>query len=238
MVDLVLGDAEQRALRRLLQVEPTPGAPVTTTAVLQSVLALVGGDAVAVTITDRSGQVVGEACVPPAAAGRGAREVVDSMELAWSGERGYAARLHVARASRRFGERDAAMLRLVSPVLARLLRGVGASGPASLTLQERRVLGLVAEGRSNSDIAGLLHVSPSTVRKHLEHAYRKLGVHSRLAAVATLEGSSTRVTWRRRTPEIRRKANGVALGGEDSWDPCLPEGMSRPVVPQSPSPPS
>jgi Bacterial regulatory proteins, luxR family len=31
-------------------------------------------------------------------------------------------------------------------------------------------------------------VAPSTVRKHLEHIFRKLGVTSRLAAVAALQG--------------------------------------------------
>jgi len=57
---------------------------------------------------------------------------------------------------------------------------------ASLTVQERRVLGIVAAGLSNAEIAEQLFVSPCTVRKHLENAYRKLGVTNRVAAVAAV----------------------------------------------------
>ena len=46
----------------------------------------------------------------------------------------------------------------------------------------------VAAGRSNAEIAEHLFVAESTVRKHLEHSFRKLGVSSRLAAVAALQG--------------------------------------------------
>ena len=46
----------------------------------------------------------------------------------------------------------------------------------------------VAAGRSNADIADRLFIAESTVRKHLEHSFRKLGVTSRLAAVAALQG--------------------------------------------------
>ena len=55
---------------------------------------------------------------------------------------------------------------------------------ADLTPREHEVLGLVAEGLTNTEIARRLWVAPSTVAKHLEQAYRKLGVGSRTAAVA------------------------------------------------------
>jgi DNA-binding CsgD family transcriptional regulator len=55
---------------------------------------------------------------------------------------------------------------------------------ASLTRREREILGLVAEGRSNAEIAAGLWISPGTVRNHLHHVYEKLGVGSRTAAVA------------------------------------------------------
>ena len=60
------------------------------------------------------------------------------------------------------------------------------SHEARLTPREREVLGLVAEGLTNDEIARRLWVAPSTVAKHLEQAYSKLGVHSRTAAVARL----------------------------------------------------
>ena len=59
-----------------------------------------------------------------------------------------------------------------------------------LTPREREVMNLVAEGRTNAEIAERLWVSPVTVRKHLEHVYAKLGVHTRTAAAALTEGRS------------------------------------------------
>jgi DNA-binding CsgD family transcriptional regulator len=61
------------------------------------------------------------------------------------------------------------------------------SGWASLTPTEREVVGLVAEGLRNADIAQRLFVSPSTVKTHLAHIFSKLGVTTRaeLAALVT-----------------------------------------------------
>jgi pimeloyl-ACP methyl ester carboxylesterase/DNA-binding CsgD family transcriptional regulator len=58
-----------------------------------------------------------------------------------------------------------------------------------LSSREREVLRWVARGKPNAEIATALYVSESTVRKHLQNAYRKLGVTSRTAAVALLTGS-------------------------------------------------
>jgi DNA-binding CsgD family transcriptional regulator len=52
-----------------------------------------------------------------------------------------------------------------------------------LTQREREVLALVAEGCTNQAIGHALEVSPRTVAKHLEHAYRKLEVSGRVQAV-------------------------------------------------------
>lgn len=45
--------------------------------------------------------------------------------------------------------------------------------------RERTVLGLYADGLGADDIAELFVISPHTVRTHIKHAYRRLGVHSR-----------------------------------------------------------
>jgi DNA-binding NarL/FixJ family response regulator len=45
------------------------------------------------------------------------------------------------------------------------------------------VLSLVREGLTNAEIAQRLFVSTTTVRKHLENIFGKLGVHTRTAAV-------------------------------------------------------
>jgi len=56
------------------------------------------------------------------------------------------------------------------------------SWPAGLTAREVEVLGLVARGWSNKQIAQRLVVTPKTVSNHVEHIYSKIGVSSRAAA--------------------------------------------------------
>ena len=56
------------------------------------------------------------------------------------------------------------------------------SWPAGLTAREVEVLGLVARGWSNKQIAQHLVLTPKTVSNHVEHIYRKIGVTSRAAA--------------------------------------------------------
>jgi len=48
-----------------------------------------------------------------------------------------------------------------------------------LTGREQEVLGHLAEGLSNDEIAELLVISPSTVARHRENIMRKLNLHSR-----------------------------------------------------------
>jgi DNA-binding CsgD family transcriptional regulator len=57
-----------------------------------------------------------------------------------------------------------------------------------LTAREREVLTWVARGKTNTEIARLLWLAPSTVAKHLENIYGKLGVKTRTAAVARFLG--------------------------------------------------
>jgi DNA-binding CsgD family transcriptional regulator len=53
-----------------------------------------------------------------------------------------------------------------------------------VTARESDVLRLVAEGRSNKEIAAALYLSPRTVEKHVESLLRKTGARSRTALVA------------------------------------------------------
>jgi ATP/maltotriose-dependent transcriptional regulator MalT len=57
-----------------------------------------------------------------------------------------------------------------------------------LTEREQEVMTLVARGKTNSEVAELLWLAPSTVRKHLENVYAKLGVRTRTSAVVRFLG--------------------------------------------------
>ena len=69
---------------------------------------------------------------------------------------------------------------LAPAVAARLVRR---SGP-TLTEREVEILGLLATGKSNRDLAKKLYVSEATIKSHLAHIYTKLEVDNRAAAVA------------------------------------------------------
>jgi LuxR family transcriptional regulator, maltose regulon positive regulatory protein len=51
-----------------------------------------------------------------------------------------------------------------------------------LSIQEQRVLRLLATGCSNPEIANELVVSVNTVKTHVQHIYRKLNLENRVAA--------------------------------------------------------
>jgi DNA-binding CsgD family transcriptional regulator len=61
-------------------------------------------------------------------------------------------------------------------------------GLLDLTPRESQILAWVARGKTNREVAELLWIAPTTVRKHLENVYAKLGVTTRTAAVARFLG--------------------------------------------------
>jgi DNA-binding NarL/FixJ family response regulator len=79
-------------------------------------------------------------------------------------------------------------------LLARVRRSLGRSStkPANgnghhhtnLSPREREILTLLAEGRTQGQIAGELVISSKTVATHIQHILSKLGVHARAQAVA------------------------------------------------------
>ena len=73
----------------------------------------------------------------------------------------------------------------VDPVLAGTLAGspTGAKRP-ELTVRERDILRLLADGLSNEEIGTRLFISPETVRTHVRKAMGKLGADTRTQAVA------------------------------------------------------
>lgn len=74
---------------------------------------------------------------------------------------------------------------VLSPTVAsRVVSRVRRPTTEPLSSREREVLGLVATGTPNRDIAESLFVSVATVKSHLAHVYDKLGVKDRAAAVA------------------------------------------------------
>jgi DNA-binding CsgD family transcriptional regulator len=56
-----------------------------------------------------------------------------------------------------------------------------------LTPAERRVADLVAEGRTNREVAATLFLGERTVASHLTHIYAKLGVRSRTELARRLQ---------------------------------------------------
>ena len=72
---------------------------------------------------------------------------------------------------------------------ARILADGKSSGRAGsnpfpeLTQRELEILGLIADGLSNSELAHRLCLSPATVKTHVNHIFTKLGTHDRVQSV-------------------------------------------------------
>jgi two-component system nitrate/nitrite response regulator NarL len=77
------------------------------------------------------------------------------------------------------------------------LRMVNARGGTLLTPREEQVVALVADGRSNREVARELGLSEHTVKKYMFHIFDKLGISSRveLTLYAMSHGGTRQAEW-------------------------------------------
>ena len=214
MPDLVLNEREQKVLRSLMASEPVPGSPIPEKHVLELVADFIPCDVIAAVLMEKDRRLAfvdvpggyydrddDSGCtlyvgtihwsrVPLQAEACGALDgLTDGVAVGFRNGPSAIAQIALDREKSMFTERDLAKVELLWPVFQRHLRNRPTTTlPASITVQERRVLNHVATGLSNEEIAAALFIAPSTVRKHLENAYRKLGVTNRLAAVVRMRG--------------------------------------------------
>lgn len=191
---LMLDERDQGLVHRLLMATPEPGDDLLPLSVVAALARLVPCDRVEVAELDKEGGPGGAPVGLPRH--RQAVTLADGvLLLSFARPAGAVVTVSFRRQGAAFSERDVAVLRMVQPVIAGLIRGWSPGSPedTGLSCSERRVLALVASGASNAQVAEQLAISVSTVRKHLEHCYRKLGVSNRTAAVAALRraGPST-----------------------------------------------
>ncbi len=72
---------------------------------------------------------------------------------------------------------------IAAKLVSRVRADAASVAPPTLSPREREVLVLVAEGRSNPEIAKALYIGEATVKTHLLHVFEKLGVNDRTRAV-------------------------------------------------------
>lgn len=70
------------------------------------------------------------------------------------------------------------LLAVITAVLA-FVRRRPPSGFKELSFQEKKILAFLHEGKTNKEIAGRLHIEPSTVKSHVYNIYQKLEISSR-----------------------------------------------------------
>lgn len=100
---------------------------------------------------------------------------------------GHARRVVFMRSTfKHFTDRDVMLLTLLRPHLYEIYLDAERRrhGTPQLTPREWEILQLAGEGLPNAAIARRLVISPATVRKHMEHIFDTVGVHSRLEAAA------------------------------------------------------
>lgn len=110
----------------------------------------------------------------------------DALRLWLPARRNRVRSIYFERAGKKYTNREVTLLSLLRPHLVRMRADAAfrrrLNGDRGLTARESEVLGWVASGKTNAEIARLLFISPHTVRKHLENIFEKLNVRTRTAA--------------------------------------------------------
>jgi DNA-binding CsgD family transcriptional regulator len=128
-------------------------------------------------------------CAPPAPGPPGA-------SAGFGGRPGDFRMISLGRTGRDFSDDDVLLARRLQPVLrgldlqcqiagrpGSLDEAIQAMASSPLSPRQIAVMGLVADGMTAGTVGRRLGISARTVEKHLEQAYRKLGVQDRVSAV-------------------------------------------------------
>jgi DNA-binding CsgD family transcriptional regulator len=112
----------------------------------------------------------------------------DALRIWLPAPSGRARSIYLERSGANYTERERMLFAVLRPHLARMRVNAESrrrmDGIRGLTTREAEVVGWVARGKTNAEIAAALFISPQTVRKHLENVFMKLGVRTRTAAAA------------------------------------------------------
>jgi DNA-binding CsgD family transcriptional regulator len=110
----------------------------------------------------------------------------DALRVWLPAEEGRARSIYLERSGRNYSDRDVTLFSLLRPHLIRMQKNAESrrrfDRRKGITPREAEVLGWIARGKTNGEIAALLFISPHTVRKHIENIFEKLGVRTRTAA--------------------------------------------------------
>ena len=96
--------------------------------------------------------------------------------------------IYLERSGGNYTDREVTLFSLLRPHFMRMRDNAASrrrlNGHRGLTAREAEVLGWIARGRTNAEIARVLFISPHTVRKHIENIFEKIDVRTRTAAAA------------------------------------------------------
>ena len=110
----------------------------------------------------------------------------DALRVWLPAELARARSIYLERSGKNYTDREVTLFALVRPHLIRIQKNADfrrrLDRHKAMTPREAEVLGWIARGKTNSEIARLLFISHHTVRKHIENIFEKLGVRTRTAA--------------------------------------------------------